>query len=216
MTGLRVRADGWGTGVAAAAALACAVAASGCGHAGKFIWVEAVPRTMATLDVHSSIDAGDVISVRVWNQEGNSVDRVRVRDDGRISMPFLNDVEVVGMEPAELARRLEVKLKSFIVNPVVTVVIHERRPTRVAVVGNVTRPGVYEVEPRSGVLAALAAAGGVTPFASSDRIFVIRNGYWADGDPSPGRIRFRYEDLLHGKPAAATFQVRAGDSIVVE
>jgi polysaccharide export outer membrane protein len=214
MTGLSVGGAGKRSRLAAAAALALVVA-TGCHHAGKFIWVEAVPRAIATPEPGSTIGPGDVVSVRVWNQEANSVDRVRVRDDGRISVPFLNDVEVVGMEPAELAKRLEVKLKGFIVNPVVTVVIHERRPTRVAVVGNVVRPGLFEVEPRSGVLSALAAAGGVTPFASSDEIYVIRSGYWAD-DPTPARIRFRYDDLLHAKPAATGFQLRTGDAIVVE
>jgi polysaccharide export outer membrane protein len=199
-----------------AAALACAVAASGCNRAGKFIWVDAVPRGLAAQEIASTIGAGDVISIRVWNQEANSVDRVRVREDGRISMPFLNDVEVAGVEPQDLARRLEVKLKSFIVNPVVTVVINERRPTRVTVMGNVARPGIYELDPRSGVLTALAAAGGPTAFAASDGIFVLRSGYWADGDPSPGRIRFRYDDLSHGKPAAANFQLRSGDAVIVE
>ena len=198
------------------ALLACAAVAAGCGHPGKFIWVEEVPSSMVAPAVGSTIAPGDVIGVRVWNQDANSVDRARVREDGRISMPFLNDVEVSGMEPAELAKRLEVKLKSFIVNPVVTVVIQERRPTRVAVVGSVARPGVYEVEQRSGVLVAIAAAGGMTPFAASDRIFVLRNAYWADGDPAPGRIRFRYADLIHGKAPAATFQLRAGDTVVVE
>lgn len=199
-----------------AAAVAFAVAVGGCGHGGKFIWVDQVPKTMATQQISTAVTAGDVISIRVWNQEANSIEKVKVRDDGRISMPFLNDVEVAGVEPQDLARRLEVKLKSFIVNPLVTVVIHERRALRVAVLGNVTRPGLYELEPRAGVLASLAAAGGVTPFASRDRIFVIRNGYWADGDPAPGRIRFRYDDLVHAEAAAANFQLRPGDTVVVE
>lgn len=197
------------------AALALLAAAAGC-KTGAFVWVDAVPKTMLSADTTSDIHAGDVIGVRVWNQEANSVDHVRVRDDGRISMPFLNDVEVAGVEPQDLARRLEGKLKALIVNPVVTVVIHERRPTRVTVAGNVARPGIYDLEARSGVLSALATAGGPTPFASSDGIYVIRRGYYVDGDPAPGRIRFRYADLLHGVAAAANFQLRAGDTVVVE
>lgn len=202
--------------VTAMAALACAVTLGGCEHGGRYIWAEAVPHAIAAQEVGASIGPGDLISVRVWNQEANSVDHVRVRDDGRISMPFLNDVEVAGVEPQDLARRLEGKLKALIVNPVVTVVIHERRPTRVTVAGNVARPGIYDLEARSGVLSALATAGGPTPFASSDGIYVIRRGYYVDGDPAPGRIRFRYADLLHGVAAAANFQLRAGDTVVVE
>jgi len=202
------------TGVLAAAALATV---TGCRHAKDYLWVNQIP--VSRVDQASTpyrIAVGDVLGVRVWNQDSMSTDRVRVRDDGRISLPFLNDVEVAGMEPAELARRLEVKLKTFIVNPVVTVVLQERPPLRVSVVGQVTRPGVYDLEKDSGVLHALAAAGGLTPFADDDGVYVLRQGYWADGNPAPGRIRFRYSELRRGAAPSAAFLLRAGDVIVVE
>lgn len=164
----------------------------------------------------STIGPGDVIGVRVWNQEANSIDRTRVREDGKISLPFLNDVEVAGAAPAELARRLEVKLKTFIVNPVVTVVIHERRPLRVSILGQVARPGTYDLDVNAGVLQALAAAGGLTPFAEKDGVFVLRSGYWADTDTAPARIRFRTVDLQTGRAPAALFRMRPGDVVVVE
>lgn len=215
MTGLSAGEAARGGRAIAVVAVAFALVAGGC-RTGKFIWVDAVPKSAAITDVSTAIGPGDVIGVRVWNQDANSIDRVRVRDDGRISVPFLNDVEVAGMEPTELARRLEVKLKSFIVNPVVTVIVHERRPNRVSVIGNVARPGLYDLDAHAGVLTALAAAGGTTPFAASDGIYVIRRGYWADGDPSAGRIRFRYDDLRRGAAAAVNFQLRPGDTVVVE
>lgn len=202
-----------------ARALVAALALLGptaCKTTGTFMWVESVPKPMLAADLGSEIHPGDVIGIRVWNQDANSVDRARVRDDGRISVPFLNDVEVAGAQPAELAKRLEVKLKTFIVNPVVTVVIHERRPVRVSVVGQVVRPGVFDLDGSSGVLHAVAAAGGLTPFADSDGVYVLRSGYWADGDPSPARIRFRYADLRTGKAPASLFRLRPGDIVVVE
>ena len=199
------------------AAVATLGVAAGCkSSGGSYLWVDAVPKAMLAPETDATIHPGDLIGIRVWNQDANSVDRARVREDGKISIPFLNDVEVAGMEPTDLAMRLQVKLKGFIVNPVVTVIVHERRPTRITVVGNVARPGVYEVQHEAGVLFAIAAAGGITPFASEDRVFVLRNGYWAEGNPSPARIRFRYRDLLRGKAPAATFRLRNGDSVVVE
>ncbi len=188
--------------------------AAGCRH-DDFIWVKDVPKGMNTRETTYLIAPGDIIGVRVWNQEANSVERARVREDGRISLPMLNDVEVAGAEPGELARRLEVKLKAFIMAPVVTVTVHERRPVRVSVLGKVARPGVYDVEPGSGVIQALAAAGGLTPFADDDAVFLLRNGYWAD-QPAPARIRFRYRDLRSGKAPASSFLLRAGDVVVVE
>lgn len=202
-----------------ATALGAAVVASGsgCGHGRDYLWVNDVPMKQgAPAEGAYRIGVGDVIGVRVWNQDSMSTDRVRVREDGRISLPFLDDVEVVGMEPAELARRLEVKLKTFIVNPVVTVVVQERPPLRVSVMGQVVRPGVYDLESSAGVIHALAAAGGPTPFADEDGVFVLRQGYWADGNSAPGRIRFRYSELRRGKVPAAAFRLRAGDVVVVE
>jgi polysaccharide export outer membrane protein len=190
--------------------------AAACRHADPFLWVDAVPKSMTAPEATYLIAPGDVIGVRVFNQEANSVERVRVREDGRISIPFLNDVEVAGMEPVDLARRLEVRLKEFIMAPVVTVVVHERRPLRVSVVGRVTRPGVYDLDRGAGVLHALAAAGGLTPFAPDDGVFVLRGGYWADGDPAPARIRFRYRDLAAGKAPGSAFSLRVGDVVVVE
>jgi polysaccharide biosynthesis/export protein len=197
-------------------ALVLGATAPGCRHAVDFLWVDQVPGSMATAEDPARITPGDVIGVRVFNQPPNSVERTRVRDDGKISMPLLDDVEVAGMVPTGLARALEIKLKAFIVNPVVTVVVHERRPVRVSVVGQVARPGVYDLEPGAGVLSGLAAAGGLTPFADDDGVFVLRSGYWADGDPSPVRIRFRYRELRHGKAPASTFRLRPGDVVVVE
>lgn len=193
------------------------LATGGCRHAGQsFLWIEDVPKGMYVADPTYQIAPGDVIGVRVLGQEGTSVERVRVRDDGKISMPFLNDLAVAGTEPEDLARRIEVKLKAFLVAPTVTVVVHERRPLRVAVLGKVVRPGVYDLDRGAGVVHALAAAGGITPFADDDGIFVIRSGYWADGNPAPARIRFRYGDLLAGRVPAALFMMIVGDVVVAE
>ena len=197
------------------AAAALLVAAAGCGGSGAYLWIDAVPKTMLAAETTSEIHAGDVIGIRVWNQDANSVDRARVRDDGKVSVPFLNDVDAAGSPPAELAKRLEVKLKAFIVNPVVTVIIHERRPVRVSVVGQVSHPGVYDLDASAGVMNAVAAAGGLTPFADASGVFVLRAGYWAD-DPAPARIRFRYADLRTGKAPASLFRMRPGDIVVVE
>jgi hypothetical protein len=56
----------------------------------------------------------------------------------------------------------------------------------------------------------------VTDYAHRDRIFVLRSGHWADGHPEPARIRFRFASLTRGERPGATFQLRAGDVVVVE
>jgi polysaccharide export outer membrane protein len=161
------------------------------------------------------IGPGDIIGIRVWSQEGLTV-RAKVREDGKITIPFINDVLAIGVSPADLARRLQTRLKDFIVNPVVTVTLEEVRPLQVSVVGEVTRPGVYQMDPGSGVLKALASAGGMTPFAGRDKIFVLRSHHWADGSERPARIRFSFDRLSRGEGRAAAFALRGGDVVVVE
>jgi polysaccharide export outer membrane protein len=198
-------------------AMAALALGAGCGHSRDFVWVDQLPRSTTAPDAGThQLQPGDLIGIRVFNQEANSIDRTRVREDGRISLPFLNDVEVAGLEPSGLARHLEAKLRTYIQNPVVTVVVHERRALRVSVVGQVTRTGAYDLDDGAGVVHALAAAGGLTPFAKDDRIFVLRSGNSATGHSSTTRIRFRYADLRRGVDPAAAFRLRRGDIVVVE
>ncbi|HEY1087175.1 MAG TPA: polysaccharide biosynthesis/export family protein, partial [Archangium sp.] len=119
------------------------------------------------------ISPGDVLQVRVFQQEALSA-RVKVRNDGKVSLPLVNDVVATGKSPTVLAAEVQQKLKDFINTPVVTVSLEESHPVVVSVLGEVARPGVVTLEGGSGVLQALAAAGGLTDFAQREGIFVLR------------------------------------------
>lgn len=158
------------------------------------------------------ISPGDVLQVRVFQQEAMSA-RVKVRGDGKVSLPMLNDVLVAGKSPSVLASELQVKLKDFINTPVVTVSLEEMRPVTVSVLGEVVRPGVVTLEAGSGVLQALAASGGLTDFAHRDGLFVLRK---IPGQPAPRRLRFTFEVLARGEGPAARFTLLPGDVVVAE
>jgi len=189
------------------AALACLLLAASCrsGGLGEFVWVHDLAEAEAS-DPGYVIAPGDTIQVRVYNQDGVS-GRMRVRADGMISLPFLGDTQAAGFTPLTLATRIQVRLKEFIVSPIVTVSLEELRPFEVSVVGEVVRAGVYRLEPGAGVLPGLAAAGGLNDFANRDRIFVLRSGQ---------RIRFTFKALTQAQPKAAAFRLRSGDVLVVE
>jgi polysaccharide biosynthesis/export protein len=155
------------------------------------------------------IQSGDLLQVRVFNQPDMSA-RVRVRDDGKISIPFLNDVTAVGLTPNALAQQIQTRLKEFINAPVVTISLEETRPFSISVIGEVNKGGVYALPPGAGVLQALAAAGGLTQYASKNKIFVVRDS------PERARIRFEFEQLTQAEGKAATFRLRVGDIVVVE
>lgn len=185
---------------------------AGCKTTGEYVSVDSIAPSVPPASREDVLQAGDMISIRVWNQDSITT-RARIRPDGKISLPFLDDVEASGSTPAALARRIQARLKEFIVNPVVTVSLDEARPMLVAVLGEVVRPGNFPLEPGSGVLQALAIAGGMTPFADRDGIIVIRQK--ADGGGAQ-RIRFTYSGLTQLQGRAATFRLQGGDVVVVE
>ena len=182
----------------------------GCGRSGgAFVWIDDVPTPR---DVGAyTIAAGDLLHVQVWDHD-NMSGRTRVRSDGRISMPLLNDATAAGKTPEQLAHDLETYLrnKSLVVDPRVTVVLEETKPLAVAVMGEVVHAGMYTLSPGAGVAEALASAGGLTEFAHRDRIFVVRR------TPELQRIRFTYSALVGGSGKAPTFRLQSGDVVVTE
>jgi len=174
---------------------------------GPYTWVGAYRDVPSTAD--PIIVVGDFVSVRVREDEKFSV-RVRVRDDGKIALPLIEDIEVVNQTAAKVARRIEDRLKAdrLFPTPHVSVIVDDQ--PSVSVVGLVSRPGTYPLTPGSGVVEALASAGSLTEFAHRDRIFVLRKA------PQQQRIRFTYSGLTGKDQAAMTFRLRAGDVVVVE
>ena len=199
---------GWAFGTAALLLLAA------CAAGDAYVRVEDFPAETAAPAGPYLIAEGDLLTIRVFGQDGLS-GRVRVRSDGKISLPFVNEQQAAHLTPATLAALLQASLKTFLVNPVVAVSLEERHASQVSVLGSVTQPGLYPLQPGSGVLRAVAQAGGLTRFADQGRIYVLR----ADLD-RPGwavtRIRFTWQGLVSGQGPAAAFELREGDVVFVE
>lgn len=179
---------------------------------GKFVWIDSYDPASEAVEAYL-IGPGDVVSVRVLGQEDASAARLKVRADGKITLPLIGDVAVADHTPEVAARQLEERLRSLFQNPTVTVTVDEPRPFTVAVVGEVTRPGNYVLETGSGVLQALASAGGLTQYAHEDMIYVLRK---KDPHSPPVRIRFTYPALSRAEGASALFRLRPRDVVVVE
>jgi polysaccharide export outer membrane protein len=194
-------------GPAALALTWLVVGAWACGSSGPYVWVADLQADPAA-GTDYVIESGDVLGVRVFNQEAMST-KARVRTDGKISVPFAGDVQVSGKSPVAVARELEARLKSYVVTPSVTVTVDEFQSPSIAVIGEVAHPGVYNIDSAAGVLRALALAGGMTDYASHSNIYVLRRA-------AQQRIRFSYHALTDNEPRAAAFRLHAGDTIVVE
>jgi len=191
---------------------ALALGAAGCGHrTGSYVWVDAYQPPASASKKEYILAPGDVVSIRVYNQE-SMTSRPRVRADGNISLPLLGDVEAAGRSPSVLAQEIQSRLTSLFVKPVVTIALEEPRPFVVYVVGEVVRPGPFTpIEPTASVLQAIASAGGLTPYAGRDRIYVVRQQ-----EPAPIRIRFTYEGLTSVEGRGASFRLKSGDVVVAE
>ncbi len=193
--------------LAASLILAASAPLAGCASAGTFVWVDDI--TPAQLAADYVIGAGDLITVKILGQEALATE-ARVRTDGKLTVPFLGDVEAAGKRPNDLRRELEAGLKPFLVQPSVTLTVKETRPLAVTVLGEVGHQGMVTLEPGAGLAQALAIAGGPNDFADRDRIFVIRKS------PQVTRIRFTYEGITRGIGRAAGFAMQPGDIVVVE
>ncbi|MCK6591864.1 MAG: polysaccharide biosynthesis/export family protein [Polyangiaceae bacterium] len=184
-----------------------------CGPTGDYIWVDSLPSAQISGPDPADyvIVPGDLLNIRVYNQEAMST-RARVRPDGKIFIPLVGDVDVKGRRPAELAKELEARMKSYIVAPSVAVTAEEVQPVRVSVIGEVARPGALDVQPGTSILQALAMSGGLTEFADEDSIFVLRTA----PKQALQRIRFDYDALTRGAGKGPAFALRPGDVVVVE
>lgn len=150
----------------------------------------------------------DDLQVSVWHEPELST-QVVVRPDGVITLPLLNDVHVVGLTPKQLQTELTAKLKNYVTEPQVTVIVRGIKSRKVYLIGEVGHTGVFQLNTRMTVLQLLAEAGGLGPYAKGDNIYVMRteNGMQK-------KLRFNYKKALRGDQKE-DFELEPGDMVVV-
>jgi polysaccharide biosynthesis/export protein len=132
------------------------------------------PVESLTSDPSYSIGAEDVLTIDVWKEPEFS--RILpVRMDGKISLPLLNDLQAAGLTPTQLGSEITERLRAELVNPQVTVIVAKMKSQRVYILGQVTRVGIYPLEPNMTAVQALSGAGGFTPFANLKKIYILRS-----------------------------------------
>ena len=154
------------------------------------------------------IGPDDTLHVAVW-KEPDLTATLPVRPDGKISMPLLNDVQAAGLTPMQLADSLTEKLKKYVTDPRVTVVVTAMNSQRIYVLGEVLHTGAMPLTPDMTVLQALATAG-FTQFANTKGIYVLR-----EQNGKQQKIPVNYKQLIKGNSAAQNIALKPGDTIVV-
>src|SRR5688572_22993000 len=139
------------------------------------------------------LQPGDKLEVSVW-KEPDLLRTIIVRPDGKFSFPLTGEIDTANRAVEQIRVEIETRLKRYISEPVVTVTLSEIGGNRIFVIGQVSKPGVFVMNPQLNVLQALSLAGGMTPFAKLDEILVIRGS-----GPGQQTIRFNYGQVSAGR-----------------
>jgi len=156
------------------------------------------------------IGPDDVLVINVWKEPEVS-QTVPVRPDGKISLPLIGTVMASGLTPTQLQASITRELESYLSHPGVTVIVHEVKSQRFVVVGQVAKPGGYELQTPMTVLDAIAGAGGPLEYAKLKSIYVLRTG--PNGNPI--RLPFNYKDAIKGKNLGQNVRLQSHDTVVV-
>jgi polysaccharide export outer membrane protein len=154
------------------------------------------------------IGADDELRITVWKEPDLS-ETLPVRPDGKISMPLLNDIPAAGLTPLQLKDSITEKLKKFIADPRVTVVVTAMNSRRIFVTGEVVHTGPMALLPHMTMLQALSQAG-FTQFANVKGIYLLRaeNG-------KQEKLPFNYKEVIKGNHPEQNIQLKSGDTVVV-
>jgi polysaccharide export outer membrane protein len=154
------------------------------------------------------IGADDTLHISVW-KEPDLTETLPVRPDGKISMPLLNDIPAAGLTPLQLQGSITEKLKKYIADPRVTVVVTAMNSRRIFVTGEVTHTGPMPLLPHMTMLQALSQAG-FTQFANLKAIYLLRteNG-------RQQKLPFNYKEVVKGNRPEQNIVLKPGDTLVV-
>ena len=155
-----------------------------------------------------TIGPGDALEISVWKEE-NLSGAATVRPDGYITLPLVNEIQVVGLTTNQLRERLEEKYKEFITSPTVTVRVEKIASNEIFLVGEVNSPGAYPLTGNDTVLQLLTRAGGLTIFADRDSIRIVRRA-----GEKVTEYQVDYDAIVEGD-LKQDILLRPGDRVIV-
>ncbi len=155
------------------------------------------------------IGTDDVLSIVYWKDKDMSAD-AKVRPDGRIALPLINEVQAAGLTPEQLHQRITEESKKYMEDANITVVVREINSRRVFITGEVNKPGPYPLTSATSVLQLISLAGGLRDYANSKKIVIMRT--------ENGRsisLPVNYKDVASGRKLEQNIELKPGDTVVV-
>ena len=130
-------------------------------------------RSKGLQSVDYPIGPGDVIEISVPAMEELRTQTVRVAGDGSVTLPFIGKLTAGGLTEEELRREISTHLLEYMHEPRVTTFVKEHKNRQVAVLGSVSKPGVYSLRSENDtILDLLAQAGGIAAGADARIHFI--------------------------------------------
>jgi polysaccharide export outer membrane protein len=176
--------------------------------AGVPVSASADPNALTVSSETYIISTGDTLQLNVWKEPSLSNGAIAVRPDGRISLPLIGDLPASGMTPTLLGHDIAERLKKYITDPLVTVTVIGTAPKEIFLIGEIQKTGPIILTPGMNTLQAIAAAGGISPFAKK-KLYILRKD--AKGEQ---KIPFDYKKALKTGDAQG-ITLMPGDTIVV-
>jgi len=167
------------------------------------------PRSPRTDDTFV-IGDDDVLAINVWKEDALTK-QVTVRSDGKISLPLIGEIQAAGRTPPQLEQDITDKLKTYLGNPQVVVIVQEIHSLKFNILGQVAKPGSYPLTTGTTVVDAIALAGGFKDFAKKKGVYVLRPG--AGGNEY--RYPFNYQQFVKGKNTKQNIILKPHDTVVV-
>lgn len=132
------------------------------------------PRLRAATQ-NTTLGPGDLFKMEIVGEKDLPTE-FQVAADGTVAFPYVHEVQVAGLEPQELAKKIRAKLieEEFLTDPSVVVTVTEYRSKMVTVLGQVQRPGSFRITPGMTLLQALSMSGGFTSIAHKQRVNLTR------------------------------------------
>jgi len=157
-----------------------------------------------------TLNPGDVLEISVWNEEALQ-QQVMVLPDGTISFPLVGILNVASKTPAQVQEHIKEKLSRVIPDPEINVAVVSVDGNNIFIIGKVNQPGQVPLFRPTDVMQALSQAGGMTAYAKSDEIRILRR----DKRGKLKVIKFDYELITKGKALETNILLKSGDTIVV-
>ena len=151
------------------------------------------------------IRQGDILDVSVWGDD-TLVKEIRVLPDGSISFPLAGNVPVAGFSSSEIEEIITKKLKKYLPDPEVTVIVNSTDGNKVYILGKVNTPGAIPLQGPMTVLQALSISGGFDRFADLSEIKILRGNKV---------LEVHYMNLIQGENLESNYILEANDTILI-